>query len=89
MNQEPVSAVEPTSRTPGYGRGIEDVRDSEAFPPLRTLADFLPPEPMDSSGAHREQGEGEGTTVVVKCPFCDEFEGDELAVSHHVEKHLS
>lgn len=30
-----------------------------------------------------------GTSAVVWCPVCDEFEGDEPAVAHHVEQHFA
>jgi uncharacterized repeat protein (TIGR03833 family) len=63
-----------------------DVRNNEfpSEPPPRTLFDFLPEtdvappsEPVIFSSA------------TVKCPICDAFEGDEAAVTHHVESHLA
>lgn len=29
------------------------------------------------------------STVVARCPICEVFEGDELAVSYHVQEHLT
>ena len=71
------------------GQGVptySDVRNNEfpSEPPPRTLFDFLPEtdvappsEPVIFSSA------------TVKCPICDAFEGDEAAVTHHVESHLA
>lgn len=33
-------------------------------------------------------GHGAGGSEIVKCPVCGKFEGDELAVAHHVETHF-
>lgn len=64
-----------------------DVRnDGYEEPPPRTLADWFPDEAV-SSPAHSAPKEA---AVIVKCPFCDEFEGDEVAVSYHVDcEHLT
>jgi uncharacterized repeat protein (TIGR03833 family) len=76
-----------TVRREGQGAPTySDVRNNEfpSEPPPRTLFDFLPEtnvappsEPVIFSSA------------TVKCPICDAFEGDEAAVTHHVESHLA
>lgn len=54
-------------------------------PPPRSLADFMPD--LGASDAVDEVVENQATA---KCPFCDAFEGDEAAVTHHIDKtHLT
>lgn len=72
----------------GYARAQEPVLEGTHFPPLRTLTDYLPPEPVQTGVTAPQQRVSQGTNTV-KCPFCDAFEGDQVAVSHHVEEHLS
>lgn len=66
-----------------FSHKYTDVRQDEHLypsePPARSLADFMPafadePSPPSIAGP------------VVKCPFCDEFEGDEPAVTHHIDE---
>lgn len=52
--------------------------------PSRSLADFLQAE-IDS--VNRDEPNPRCTTDVV-CPICNEFRGDEIAVSRHVDDHL-
>ncbi|KAG5943476.1 hypothetical protein E4U59_000347 [Claviceps monticola] len=59
-------------------------------PPSRSLAAFFPPSPgentSDQSTAERSVT---SAYVAVHCPMCDSFEGDETAVTHHIEwEHL-
>jgi uncharacterized repeat protein (TIGR03833 family) len=57
--------------------------------PARTLADYLPA--LDNDGSltgHETLGAGEFSTATAVCPICGNFEGDEVAVSHHVQSHL-
>ncbi len=72
----------------GGRRAQNPVLEGAHFPPLRTLADYLPPEPAQTGFTAPQQRVSQGTETV-KCPFCHAFEGDEAAVSHHVEVHLS
>ncbi|KAH6965373.1 hypothetical protein EDB82DRAFT_512364 [Fusarium venenatum] len=64
-----------------------DVRQDDEFatgPPPRSLADFIPDFEESSTNAPNAGVE------TVKCPFCDKFEGDEVAVTHHIDQeHLS
>ena len=55
----------------------------------RSLADFVPS--VDDSGStdNAQCGKFEDLVATAKCPFCDSFEGDEAAVSHHVSEHLT
>jgi len=85
--QQPTTPASFTVRREGQGAPTySDVRNNEfpSEPPPRTLFDFLPgtdvappSEPVIFSSA------------TVKCPICDAFEGDEAAVTHHVESHLA
>jgi hypothetical protein len=50
---------------------------------------------MDLDAAEKEVNEGGHSVVasdfsatVAKCPVCGEFEGDEVAVAHHVNTHF-
>ncbi|KPA43569.1 mfs multidrug [Fusarium langsethiae] len=64
-----------------------DVRRDDEFatgPPPRSLADFIPDFEENSTNVPIAGVE------TVKCPFCDKFEGDEAAVTHHIDReHLS
>lgn len=69
-----------------------DVRNDEypSEPPPRTLFDFLPPTEDTSTAASLSASEAVTfSSATVKCPICGNFEGDEAAVSHHVDEHLS
>jgi uncharacterized repeat protein (TIGR03833 family) len=68
-----------------------DVRNDEypEGPPPRSLADFFPEE-LPSSNTMRTEEPTTGERETVKCPFCEEFEGDEMAVSYHIDReHLT
>ncbi|KAK0386170.1 hypothetical protein NLU13_6007 [Sarocladium strictum] len=70
-------------------RDIREEDEGWEQPPQRSLADYLPKgfEELDTGGGPETSGTG---GKVVKCPFCEDFEGDEVAVSYHVDqKHLS
>lgn len=58
--------------------------DYQSEPPPRTLAAFFPSveEQIPDFRSNKISVE------TVKCPFCGDFEGDEVAVSRHVEEHL-
>lgn len=63
--------------------------ESAQEPPLRSLADFIPGLENDDV---QEPPSSERTTfssATSKCPICGKFEGDEIAVSHHVDEHFS
>ncbi|KAL7793683.1 hypothetical protein V8C37DRAFT_83351 [Trichoderma ceciliae] len=77
-----------------------DIRNDEEYenylqgPPPRSLADFMPA--LDEPEANISSGEVEGapTTETSEskaiCPICEAFEGDEAAVTHHLNReHLS
>lgn len=72
-----------------------DVRNDIDFPsepPPRSLADFLPPAPSDNHAASDTNHglDAAVSYVVVNCPICDSFAGDEAAVTHHIDReHLS
>ena len=71
-----------------FTRRYTDVREDEypEEPPPRSLADFIPdiPQRETVAGEPREQG------PTVNCPFCEGFEGDEAAVTYHIDQeHLA
>lgn len=77
-----------TSGATRFTHRYTDVRNDDyeypSEPPARSLADFLPPEP------EVDTGEGRSGEPAVTCPICEAFEGDETAVTHHIEhEHLS
>jgi hypothetical protein len=41
----------------------------------------------EADRAHQQRSEGTGEAAT--CPVCGEFEGDEMAVAHHVEEHFA
>lgn len=66
---------------------VTDVRNEDHFasePPSRSLADFFPAEPAVDTNTDKMEN-----TATAICPICGEFEGDEIAVSRHVEDHLT
>lgn len=81
-----------TSRAVGASSTVfkhaTDARDYADGPPPRTFADFMP----DLRNEHEIEAqttEPTLTTATAKCPICEKFEGDEIAVSRHVEDHFS
>jgi uncharacterized repeat protein (TIGR03833 family) len=72
---------------------MRDVRNEDYLegPPPRTLFDFLRPDDRNDSiaGLHNQSDDVTFSSVTAKCPICNDFEGDEVAVSHHVETHLT
>jgi hypothetical protein len=79
-------AAQPTSQN--HRQGWERADEFEQGPPPRTLADFLPPDsPQYAENETNKSDHAREATV--KCPFCETFEGDEIAVSRHVEEHLT
>lgn len=85
----------PSSSSRFTGRYTDVRLEEEEFPegpPPRSLADYFPPEPetvSNSEGWEGQEGAGAGAgaaVVTVKCPFCEGFEGDEMAVSYHVDR---
>lgn len=92
-----MSGAEPpnkSSRSSRLSHRYTDVRsdlDLPSEPPARSLADFLPP--SHDEGTILGFGAGVPAAVAyvaVPCPFCDSFEGDEAAVTHHIEReHLT
>ena len=87
-------AAAPSARqSPLVNRGgvsqikYRDIRLDEDEEPPQSLADYLPPG-LDSSNTAAEPTADE--QPLARCPFCEEFEGDEVAVSYHIDqKHLS
>ncbi|CAG9990120.1 unnamed protein product [Clonostachys byssicola] len=74
---------------PSAGRFTQrytDVRYDDEYPegpPPRSLADFFPAEPEPETSSRTQE-------ALVTCPLCGGFEGDETAVTHHIEKeHLT
>ena len=67
-----------------------DEGDYPEGPPPRSLAAFFPESESEGEAPVADGSSNGGfATANVKCPFCEHFEGDEVAVSHHVEQHLT
>lgn len=68
-----------------------DIRNDEypSLPPPRTLFDFLPETEMGDTNTTSQSEAVTFSSATVKCPICEAFEGDEAAVTHHVEGHLT
>lgn len=80
-----------TTTTTRFSNRYTDVRNEEELegPPPRSLADFFPAELDTRESLDTEAGAGDAQAdvkVTARCPICDAFEGDEVAVSHHVER---
>ncbi|KND92195.1 Uncharacterized protein YwbE [Tolypocladium ophioglossoides CBS 100239] len=81
--------AEPAKPSSGFSMRYSDVRNETEFAeelPARSLADFMPalgddvqPVPDEVPGLALQQ-------EVATCPVCEAFEGDEAAVTHHVER---
>ncbi|KAF2107464.1 hypothetical protein BDV96DRAFT_478403, partial [Lophiotrema nucula] len=77
-------------------RHVADVRDEDEYlwdeSKGRNLGEYF--SNLDLDGRNERGGASGGimapasTGETVKCPVCGEFEGDEQAVAHHVEKHF-
>lgn len=87
--QEASGTAGSTTTSTRFTHRYTDVRNDEypEGPPPRSLADFFPEEPVSTNTA---QGPALGEEQTVKCPFCEAFEGDEMAVSYHIDReHLT
>jgi uncharacterized repeat protein (TIGR03833 family) len=56
-------------------------------PPSRSLADYLPNHGMEQETPSAATS-AIFSSATAKCPICNLFEGDEIAVSRHVEDHF-
>ncbi|KFH42422.1 hypothetical protein ACRE_068650 [Hapsidospora chrysogenum ATCC 11550] len=95
------SAARPTTTAPArFTHRYTDVRleedDFPEGPPPRSLADFFPSDPASTAGpgpgpdASADESAAQSPKATARCPICDAFEGDEVAVSYHVEReHLT
>ena len=70
-------------------RSNESSDDYSQGPPPRSLADFMPGSNSDDAPAPPPEDTVTFSSAAAKCPICGLFEGDEAAVSHHVEEHLT
>lgn len=65
----------------GGGKGVDDAGEMQEQGFVEGGA--------GSGGEAATTSETTGTTVTVRCPVCGVFEGDEVAVAHHVETHFT
>lgn len=79
-----------------FSHKYTDVRNDDYLegPPERSFADFLPADwdiPVVSKKNKKKGVKAAADPVMTaKCPMCEEFEGDEAAVTHHIDQvHLS
>jgi len=91
QQQQPTGFV--VRREGRQGPTYTDIRNDDypSLPPPRTLLDFLPETETETSVDVAEVQSEPVTfsSATVKCPICGIFEGDEAAVTHHVEEHLA
>lgn len=79
-----VASALPRDAQPKFKYRDVRLEEDPSEPPPRSLVDFLPAgfdEPQRVTGQRAAE-----QSVTVKCPFCDVFEGDEVAVSHHIDQ---
>lgn len=97
-SSQPSAGTAPASNASSsrFSSRYTDIRNDEDFdylegPPPRSLADFMPG--LDEPAADVSSSEAGGARIVedvVVCPICEAFEGDEAAVTHHLDReHLS
>ncbi|KAJ6444842.1 c2H2-type zinc-finger domain-containing protein [Purpureocillium lavendulum] len=80
----PTSAGRFTHRYTDVRRELDEFPEG---PPERSLADFMPSLPGEDIQSHQQPAsEGRESGAVVRCPVCEAFEGDEAAVTHHIER---
>ncbi|KAK3675312.1 hypothetical protein LTR78_004822 [Recurvomyces mirabilis] len=83
------TSQQPAARTNRILRMETDVRLYEeefpSAPPARSFADYFPAELSTPTAPIPENV----SSATAKCPICGTFEGDEIAVSRHVEEHLT
>jgi uncharacterized repeat protein (TIGR03833 family) len=63
-----------------------DEHDYPEGPPQRTFADYFPQ--LNNTSNQDASSLAVSKAATAKCPMCD-FEGDEIAVSRHVDEHLT
>lgn len=80
---QPASAGGPERYTMKYSDAREEYGGFAEGPPPRSLADFMP------GFGDAPKAKVDEEQITARCPICDGFEGDEVAVSRHVEtEHL-
>ncbi|CAH0043465.1 unnamed protein product [Clonostachys solani] len=86
-------AGKPSAGRANFTQRYTDVRYDDEYPegpPPRSLADFFPAEPEPGPEPTQQETSSRTQEVLVTCPLCGGFEGDETAVTHHIEKeHLT
>ena len=84
------SALAPRTVQPARGLQQDYRYDGyEDGPPPRSLADYVPEFVVKQpKGKRGKAAQPAPASIVAKCPICGDFEGDEIAVSRHVEEHV-
>ncbi|KAF7190096.1 hypothetical protein HII31_08427 [Pseudocercospora fuligena] len=83
-----LSQSQPRNDYTGSRTQEREQSQQEGLPPPRTLAQFLPDSDSEDTSERHEEG-FTFSSATATCPICGLFEGDEVAVSHHVESHLT
>jgi len=78
----------PRSRITNRYRNVREEEETELPPSEYSLGDLLPPDHPLHESPTPAAGMTRSGSVIHKCPVCAEFEGDEVAVSHHVAEHF-
>ncbi|OJD31530.1 mfs multidrug transporter [Diplodia corticola] len=79
----------PSSRFDMRYRDIREEEEMERPPAGYSLADLLPPDhPLQEQHDVHDEPAAFSSAPQVVCPVCQDFEGDEMAVAHHVNSHF-
>ncbi|EJD37791.1 hypothetical protein AURDEDRAFT_72822 [Auricularia subglabra TFB-10046 SS5] len=90
LGRDGESASSPTGASTFYSR-YRDYReedDADRRPSGFTLADLIPDDDAQSSADLRAGDKPPPRSETHVCPVCNAFEGDEIAVAHHVSTHF-
>lgn len=81
------SSTYPVASRSGGSARVEKETDEPSS--TYSLDAFLPPgHPLRDGSTNASPSPSAGGTAIHSCPVCGDFEGDEIAVSHHVATHF-
>lgn len=84
------AARKPAPRIMRMERDVRlDEADYPSLPPARSFADYLPAGFGGADAVAGRESPGLPGAATATCPICGVFEGDEVAVSRHVDEHLT
>lgn len=83
------TVAQPCEQLKFKGRRRGDADGSVQEPPPRLLSDYIPSVEQETNSAASVGDDPTFSSATIKCPICGTFEGDEAAVSHHIDEHLA